>query len=104
MRFGLGVLRYRPDELGVMRVGSFLDAMTGYNEAEGERVKSIAELIRTSTWMLWNIQVKQEDRSARPQDLWGFAWDRKEEAEGPQVSEEDLKALEEIQKKIIEKM
>jgi hypothetical protein len=58
-----------------MLVGDFLEAMAGYNEAESERVKSIAELVRTSTTLLLNIQLAKEDRLT-PRELWPFSWDK----------------------------
>lgn len=69
-----------------MLVGDFLDAMAGYNEGESERIKGIAELIRTSTYLLWNTQV---DNKITPDELWPFSWDKNEEKKIEAISEEE---------------
>jgi len=71
-----------------MLTGDFLDAMGGYNEGESERIKSIAELIRKSTSILWNIQVDRNNK-LEPSELWPFAWDVKKDAVVEIISEEE---------------
>ncbi len=66
---------YTPERFGEMLIVDFLDAMGGYNEAEFEKFKSNAELVRRSTALLWNIQVLPESRLS-PEELWPFVWDK----------------------------
>lgn len=78
--------------------------MTGYNEGEYERVKEMTELIRRSTWYLWNIQVAAEDKAQTPADLWQMPWDKEESGIAETVSDEDMKRAEEKQARALEKM
>lgn len=75
--FALGCLGYDPERFGKMRLGDFLDALTGYNQRENERFKNIAELVRLSTSILWNVQVARKDK-LKPEQLMPFPWDEKE--------------------------
>lgn len=75
-QFALGALLYDPERFSRMLVGDFLDAMAGYNQAEDERVKSLSEIIRTSTSLLFNIQLKKEDRVTE-EEIWPLPWDKK---------------------------
>lgn len=83
-QFALGRLGYEPARFAKMIVGDFFDAMTGYNEAETERFKRDAGLIRRATSILWNIQVSKEYRKEE-NELWPFKWEvedmRKENSE-----------------------
>lgn len=80
-----------------------MDALGGWNEAEAERVKILANLIRLSTTHLVNIQLSKEDKiSAR--DLWPLPWDESDDLSGKEVTEEHRKQLEERQKAILSKM
>ncbi len=45
---------------------------------ENERYIAHAELIRSATAILWNIQVKIEDRKSA-EELWPFLWEKQEE-------------------------
>jgi hypothetical protein len=88
-----------------MLVGDFLDAVGGYNEGESERIKSIAEIVRMSTTILMNIQLRKEDR-VTPHELWPFSWDKLSvEETGEVLSEEEVirreNAMENILKNII---
>jgi hypothetical protein len=85
-----------------MRVGDFLQAMEGYREAELERMKSTAELIRISTALLWNTQVKEEDRLTASR-LWPFPWERKTSEEPESISEEERKKIDDAQAEILNK-
>ena len=78
--------------------------MAGYNEGQYERVKEVAELVRRSTWYLWNIQVAAEDKAQTPADLWPMPWDKKESYEQGEMSEEDRKKLEEGQAEFLKNM
>lgn len=78
-RFALGALLYDPQRFGKMMVGDFMDALGGYNEAELERVKALAELVRKSTTLLWNTQVIEESR-LEPDNLWPLPWDKRVES------------------------
>jgi hypothetical protein len=98
-RFALGALGYTPERFGAMLVADFLDAYTGYSEAENEKTEAIAELIRTSTWLLWNIQVGPGDKAATAHELWPFAWDK--ETPGIIMSTEERKEIEDFQADII---
>lgn len=103
----MGRLLYDAERLGRMRIGLMLDAMTGYNEGESERVKCVAELIRRSTWLLWNIQVGEDQKIMDPADMWRFPWEMKENGEKKELSDEEkqrAKEFEERQKKILEGM
>lgn len=82
-----------------MRVGDLIDAMAGYNEGESERTKAVAELIRTSTWFLWNTQVVAEDKAHAPEDLWKFAWDKR--AVPLKIPEEEKKRVSDEQQRFI---
>jgi hypothetical protein len=87
-RLALGCLLYTPERFGSIMVGDFLDAMAGYNEAENERLKGTAELIRTSTTILVNIQLDKKDR-IKPQELWPFTWDKTDRDEIEIISDEE---------------
>ena len=89
-RFALGCLGYDPDRFSMMLVGDFLDAMGGYNEDVFDRFKEIAELIRTSTVKLWNVQVGEEDKM-KAEELWPFPWDKKGKGIIESISEEEYK-------------
>jgi hypothetical protein len=73
-QFALGRLGYDPGRFAKMIVGDFFDAMAGYNEAETERFKRDAGLIRRATALLWNIQVSKEYRKEE-NELWPFRWE-----------------------------
>lgn len=94
---------YTPERLGRTRIGDFLDAMAGHNEGENEKRKSIAELVRMSTTILFNIQLAEGDRLT-PHELWPFAWDKEESGEQGEVSDEDRKEFEERQAEMLKKM
>jgi hypothetical protein len=85
---------YSPGRFGRTRVGDFLDAMSGYQEAENERMKGIAEIIRTSTTILWNIALTDSKYVKKTTELWPFPWDKSEVDEDP----EDLIELAERKK------
>lgn len=107
-RFALGALLYDPQRFGLMMVGDFIDALGGYNEAEIERVKVLAELIRKSTTLLWNTQVIEESR-LEPDKLWPLPWDdegRRAQGAGhrEEVNEEERKKAEEMQEGILRNM
>lgn len=99
-RFAFGCLFYTPDRFGLMRVGDFLDTMAGYREGENERIKSIAELVRTSTSILWNIQVSEESRLS-PIDLWPFSWDKNMSTKTEVISDEEIKRREAAAEKFL---
>jgi hypothetical protein len=69
-------------------VGDFFDAMAGYNERDNERVKLLAEIVRTSTSILWNIQVPEESKTSA-EDLWKFPWDKKPVTILDKISEQE---------------
>lgn len=73
-QFALGRLGYDPERFAKMIVGDFFDAMAGYNEAETERFKRDAGLIRRATTLLWNIQVSRNERREE-KELWPFGWE-----------------------------
>jgi len=97
--FALGRLLYSPERFGRMRVGDFLDAMTGYTEGENERIRAVAEIVRTSTALLWNIQVDAKSKLGAD-ELWPFPWEKKEEP-GEQIPDEKIKDFDERQKKYL---
>ena len=101
-RLAFGALRYTPERFGLMRTGDFLDAMLGHMEAESERVKSFAELLRTSTTLLWNIQQTKESALKRPEELWRFSWD-KQENDTDNISTEDRQKTEDDLLRILKK-
>jgi hypothetical protein len=84
-----------------MRVGDFLDAMGGYNDAEIEKVKSLAELLRTQTWLLWNIQVPRDEKLDADK-LWPLPWDKENIKQVPQREEQNND--ESVHNDILEKM
>jgi hypothetical protein len=93
-RFAMGALLYTAERFGKVRVGDFLDAMTGFGEVENERIKRIAEIIRTSTALLWNVQQTNEKDLKKPEELWRFSWDKEEEEQEDAISEEEKSRIE----------
>jgi len=87
-RFALGVLRLRPGDFGAMLLGEMLDAIAGYNEQLYEEYRLKANLVRTATTYLVNIQLKAEDR-LKPMDLWRMPWDIEEKEPSTVVSKEE---------------
>jgi len=82
-------LGFTPSEAGCFRLADIYDAITGYNEADSAKFRRTAELIRTSTALLWNVQVSEESRLA-PEDLWRFGWEGTElSAQGSEPNEEE---------------
>jgi hypothetical protein len=59
-----------------MRVGDFFDAMGGYNEGEGDRIRVFVEIIRKATVAMWNTQVAEESR-LMAEEFWPLPWDKK---------------------------
>lgn len=66
-----------------MRISQILNAVSGYNDREKERVKAdqiIAwETTRWQTWVLWNLNVTKKGRLNDPKKLIKFEWDKKDE-------------------------
>ncbi len=60
-----------------MRIGDMLDAYSGYTEAENERIKSLAYLIRTATLKLWNTQIIEKERIIDEAEFWPFPWEKR---------------------------
>lgn len=83
-----------------MLVVDFLDAMVGYNECEGERTKSIAELIRISTTILINIQL-EKGSGLSPHELWPFPWDKPEKGKVEELTGEEVRRREAEMKKML---
>jgi hypothetical protein len=75
--------------------------MVGYWEAEDEQNKYISELIRTSTAILWNIQVGIEDK-ATPEELWPLPWDKPIERKAEIISPEEMARRENESKKYLQ--
>lgn len=76
-----------------------LDALTGYNEAETDRVKILASLIRTAVTKLWNTQIVESDRLTET-ELWPFPWD-KNTGFAQAMSDEERKKIEDAQAEIL---
>lgn len=87
-RFALGVLRLRPGDFGAMLLGEMLDAIAGYNEQLYEEYRLRANLVRTATTYLVNIQLKAGDR-LKPMELWKMPWDIEEKEPSTVVSKEE---------------
>jgi hypothetical protein len=87
-RKALGAMNYTPERFGLMRIGSFFDAITGFNENEVAKFKAMAELVRTSTAILRNAHVFDEKDLKTAEELWHFPWDEPEEAEENQINDE----------------
>jgi hypothetical protein len=102
-RFALGCLHYTPERFGLTMVNDFLDAMAGYTEGENERIKDIAELIRTSTTILRNTQ-PMEGGPLKAEELWPFPWDKKENIEVQVISPEEKVKAESAMEKILDKI
>jgi hypothetical protein len=102
-RFALGALFYDPQRFGFMMVGDFIDALGGYNEAELERIKAVAEIVRKSTTLLWNIQVIEESR-LEPDKLWPLPWDKAETIKEEPVPEEVKKEIDNKHENILSNM
>jgi len=97
-RFALGVLSYDADRFGRMRVCDMLDAIVGYKNAEFEKIKNQAHIIRTATALLWNIQVDKGSR-LKEDELWPLPWDKK--VEPIPMSEEERQKIIEFQTKLL---
>jgi hypothetical protein len=82
-RFLLGRLRLTPREAGCFRLADIYDAITGYNEEDSAHFRRTAELIRTSTALLWNVHVSEESRM-EADELWRFGWEAA--GDGPQAT------------------
>ena len=94
-RFALGALLYTPGRFGKMRIGDFLDAMTGHAELENERVKSLTDIIRLSTTILWNVHQTDVKDTKNPQELWKVPWDnQQQEEEGDLITDLQRKKTE----------
>jgi hypothetical protein len=78
-----------------------LDALHGWNEAESERRKVQAELVRKSTWLLWNLQVAEEYKGITCEEMWRFPWEEKEEEIKPDEKDPQQMELEERQKEFL---
>ena len=102
----LGRMMMTPLQFGNMLAGDFLDALAGYSNGEFERMKSLAELLRIQTTILWNIQVDKENK-LMPSGLWPLPWDNIEDvvkAAPSLIDEEELKKAFEMQEQILGKM
>ena len=86
-----------------MLVGDFIDALGGYNEAELERTKVLAGLIRKSTALLWNTQIIPEER-LEAEKLWPLPWDKTEISEAAPVPDEVKKEIDRSHENILNNM
>lgn len=77
-----------------------LDAMAGYSEAESDRIKALASVMRTATTKLWNIQVALEDKMTE-EDLWPFPWEKAAVIEKDSLTDEQSKEFQERQNKFL---
>ncbi len=55
------------------------------NETEEANQRLKCNLIRTQTSILFNIQIKKEDRLP-PEELWPFPWDLDKKEKEPEMS------------------
>jgi len=76
-----------------------LDAMGGYTEGENDRIKVIAQIIRTATTKLWNTQIIEEDRLTE-EELWPFPWE-KNNIQVEETDEEEKKRISDEQEKYL---
>lgn len=91
----LGGMGFTPLQFGVMLAGDFLDALIGYSKKENERSRTLAELLRVQTAILWNIQVGKEHKLI-PQKLWPLPWDPQQTTDEDitqEMADENLKHL-----------
>jgi uncharacterized protein (UPF0276 family) len=102
-RFALGCLKYTPERFGLMLVGDFLDAVTGYREGENEKLKDTAELIRSSTTILLNIHLAKEDK-VTAHELWPFPWDKEADIKIEVISQQEKERREAKMKEILNKI
>ena len=84
-----------PKELGKTLIVDFLDCYLGYHEYRLEGYKREANLIRTATTILVNIQLSQ-NKKITPRQLWPFDWEKEEIEEENRI--ESIKAIEEIKR------
>ena len=68
------MLKLDSDTLGRRIVGDVIDAYTGHQARELERTRVLASLIRNSTSIMVNLQLKSQDR-VTPHELWPLPWD-----------------------------
>jgi hypothetical protein len=68
-----------------------LDAMAGYNEADNDRIKVLASIVRTATLKLWNTQIIESDRIIDETEFWRFPWEKQDEVPGEKADSEELK-------------
>jgi hypothetical protein len=78
----------RPEEFLVMRPADFWLKVQGYRETREEDFKVDAELTRMQTTELINIQLEPYKR-LKPEQLWKFPWDKKNEDEPEFVTQEE---------------
>jgi len=88
--FALGCLNYTPVRFGHSRIGDILDAMTGFIDAENDRIKALASIVRTATTKLWNTQIIESDRLTEIK-LWRFPWEKQEDVPNNEANKEELK-------------
>ena len=101
-RFALGCLNYTPERFAKSLIGDTVDALIGYREAEGQRYKSEAELIRRATWHLWYLHAS-EDTRMEATELWPLPWDEKR-APAPVVAKEIVEEVQNIHDSILSKL
>jgi hypothetical protein len=94
-------LCYTPERFGVTLVGDFMDALAGFKENEGERIKSLVEVVRRSTTILANTQPLQ-DGPLTASELWPLPWDEK--LLMSDIPEEERKEIEETQERLLDNM
>ena len=57
------------------RPGEFWEALRAHEEEVIADRRHLGELVRGATLRLWNLQVKKENRVAKPAKFWPMPWD-----------------------------
>ena len=79
-----------PVDFWNMRLKDFFLKLQFRNEQEQSMIRLKCNLIRTQTTILFNTQTVKEDRK-KPEELWKFPWDKKEESSVVEMTEEEYK-------------
>ena len=100
-RFALGCLQFTPERFARTIIGDMVDAMAGFNQNEGERVKSLAELLRMHLF----LQITEHPQGRMTaMDLWPLPWDKRPEVRYEEISDEEREKINKFQTDILNKI
>ncbi|MZP67231.1 MAG: hypothetical protein GT597_13920 [Bacteroidales bacterium] len=100
-RFALGCLGYTPERFARTIVGDLIDALTGFNQNESERIKSLAELMRMHLF----LQITEHPQGRiTAMELWPLPWDGKPQIKYEEISDEEREKINKFQADILNKI